>query len=58
MATAASLPARTPVLADVIPGARVRDAILVTAGGIVKAAIAGVALSGAWWVVRRADRLG
>jgi biotin transport system substrate-specific component len=28
------------------------------AGGIVKAVIAGVALPGAWWVVRRADRLG
>ena len=27
-------------------------------GGLVKAAIAGVALPGAWWVVRKADRLG
>jgi biotin transport system substrate-specific component len=27
-------------------------------GGIVKAAIAGVALPGAWWVVRKADKIG
>lgn len=27
-------------------------------GGIVKAALAGVAVPGAWWVVRKADNLG
>jgi hypothetical protein len=44
MATAASLPARGPartlVLADVLPGARVRDAILVTGAALLTALLA------------------
>ena len=46
MATAASLPARgrTLVLADVIPGARVRDAVLVTGAALLTALLAQVAI--------------
>lgn len=48
MATAASLPARGPartlVLADVIPGARVRDAVLVTGAALLTALLAQVAI--------------
>ena len=44
MATAASLPARTLVLADVIPGARVRDAILVTGAALFTALLAQVSI--------------
>ena len=48
MATAASLPtsgpARLPVLADVIPGARVRDAALVTGAALFTALLAQVSI--------------
>ena len=48
MATAASLPARGPartlVLADVLPGARVRDAILVTGAALLTALLAQVSI--------------
>lgn len=48
MATAASLPARGPartlVLADVIPGARVRDAVLITGAALLTALLAQVAI--------------
>lgn len=48
MATAASLPAhgpaRTLVLADVLPGARVRDAALVTAAALLTALLAQVSI--------------
>ena len=48
MATAASLPARgparTPVLADVLPGARVRDAALVTGAALLTALLAQVSI--------------
>ncbi len=46
MTTAASLPARgrTLVLADVIPGARVRDAVLVTGAALLTALLAQVAI--------------
>ncbi len=48
MATAASLPARGPartlVLADVIPGARVRDAVLITGAALMTALLAQVAI--------------
>jgi biotin transport system substrate-specific component len=48
MATAASLPARGPartlVLADVLPGARVRDALLVTGAALLTALLAQVSI--------------
>jgi biotin transport system substrate-specific component len=48
MATAASLPARGPartlVLADIVPGARVRDAALVTGAALLTALLAQVAI--------------
>ncbi len=46
MATAASLPARgrSLVLADVLPGARVRDAVLVTGAALLTALLAQVAI--------------
>lgn len=46
MATAASLPARgrTLVLADVLPGARVRDAVLVTGAALLTALLAQVSI--------------
>lgn len=44
MATATPMPARLPVLADVIPGARVRDAVLVTGAALFTALLAQVAI--------------
>jgi biotin transport system substrate-specific component len=44
MATAAPLPLRLPVLADVVPGARVRDAILVTGAALLTALLAQIAI--------------
>jgi biotin transport system substrate-specific component len=47
------------VVADLSPAAAIDAGFTpFLVGGLVKAAIAGVALPGAWWVVRRADRLG
>jgi biotin transport system substrate-specific component len=47
------------VAADLSPAAAIDAGFTpFIVGGLVKAAIAGVALPGAWWVVRRADRLG
>jgi biotin transport system substrate-specific component len=47
------------VAADLSPAAAIDAGFTpFLVGGLVKAAIAGVALPGAWWVVRRADRLG
>ena len=42
MATAAPLPVRLPVLADVLPGARTRDAVLVTSAALFTALLAQV----------------
>jgi biotin transport system substrate-specific component len=42
--TTAPLPVRLPVLADVVPGARVRDALLVTAGALLTAVLAQVSI--------------
>lgn len=42
--TAAALPVRLPVLADVVPGARVRDALLVTGAALLTALLAQVAI--------------
>jgi biotin transport system substrate-specific component len=44
MATATPMPARLPVLADVIPGARARDAALVTGAALLTALLAQVAI--------------
>jgi len=44
MATATPMPARLPVLADVIPGARVRDAALVTGAALFTALLAQVSI--------------
>lgn len=44
MAFAAPLPVRRPVLADVLPGARVRDVLLVTGAALLTAALAQVAI--------------
>jgi biotin transport system substrate-specific component len=44
MAFAAPLPARRPVLADVVPGARVRDVLLVTGAALLTAALAQVSV--------------
>lgn len=44
MAYAAPLPVRRPVLADVLPGARVRDVLLVTGAALLTAALAQVAI--------------
>lgn len=44
MATAAPMPARLPVLADVIPGARARDAALVTGAALLTALLAQVSI--------------
>lgn len=47
------------VVADLSPSAAIAAGFTpFIVGGLVKAAIAGVALPGAWWVVRKADRLG
>lgn len=43
-ATSAPLPVRLPVLADVVPGARVRDAVLVTGAALLTAVLAQVAV--------------
>ncbi len=42
--TTAPLPVRLPVLADVVPGARARDALLVTAGALLTALLAQVSI--------------
>jgi biotin transport system substrate-specific component len=42
MTTAFPVPARLPVLADVVPGARVRDAVLVTGAALLTALLAQV----------------
>lgn len=44
MATAATLPVRLPVLADVVPGARARDAVLVTGAALLTGLLAQVAV--------------
>ena len=44
MATATPMPARLPVLADVIPGARARDAALVTGAALLTALLAQVSI--------------
>ncbi|CAA9319996.1 MAG: Substrate-specific component BioY of biotin ECF transporter [uncultured Frankineae bacterium] len=44
MATAAPMPLRLPVLADVVPGARVRDAVLVTGAALLTAVLAQVSV--------------
>jgi biotin transport system substrate-specific component len=44
MAAAAPLPVRLPVLANVVPGARVRDAALVTGAALLTALLAQVAI--------------
>ncbi len=44
MATAAPLPVRAPVLADYVPGARVRDALLVSGAALLTALLAQVAV--------------
>jgi len=44
MTAAAPLPVRLPVLADVVPGARVRDAVLVTGAALLTALLAQVAV--------------
>ena len=44
MATAAPMPVRLPVLADVLPGARTRDAVLVTAAALLTALLAQVSV--------------
>lgn len=47
------------VAADLSPSAAISAGFTpFIVGGLVKAAIAGVALPGAWWVVGKADRLG
>jgi biotin transport system substrate-specific component len=44
MATAASMPVRLPVLAEVVPGARVRDATLVSGAALLTALLAQIAV--------------
>lgn len=44
MATAQPMPARLPVLADVLPGARVRDAVLVLGSALLTAILAQVSI--------------